>query len=173
VTNLSKQLFLFAAVASAGCTTVGSSLALKADTWDGSCNGAMREYVASLSGDSTVDCGFLALEASDKDFHNILECAKYASASRKPYIFGYRNIDQYLSFCNVAVRSAGGQLWSLQFYVPILDAMSQRKDLQYSFNAKQCSSIELRNDRRGFFALYSCTEATDALTTLLQEKADD
>ena len=169
--NLTCRLFVFIAATCAGCTTVGSSLALKQDTWGDSCNGAMREYVFALGGDTAVDCGFLALEASDKDFHNILECAKSASADGKPYRFGYRNIDQYLSFCNAAVRSPDGQLWSLQLYVPILDAMSQRKDLQYSFNAKQCSSIELRNDRRGFFALHNCTEATDALTALLQEKA--
>lgn len=169
--NLAKRFFLLAALAYAGCTTVGSSLALKPDTWDGSCNGAMREYVYALGGDTAVDCGFLALEASDKDFRNILECAKSATAGGKPYRFGYRNIDQYLSFCNAAVRSSDGRLWSLQLYVPILDAMSQRKDLQYSFNAKQCSSIELKNDRRGFFALHNCTEATDALTALLQDKA--
>lgn len=161
---------MVAMAACAGCTTLGSSLALSPDTWDGSCAGAMRAYVFPLSGDSAVDCGFLALEASDQDFRDVMDCAKSAIQSGKAYRFGYRNIDKYFSFCNVAARTPDGQLWSLQFYVPILDAMSQRKDLQYSFNASQCSSIQINNDRRGFFAFQTCTEATDALMTLLHDK---
>lgn len=171
MTKRIRQILLAAVLACAGCTTVGSSLALKSDTWDGSCSGDMRAYVFPPGGDSTVDCGFLALEASDQDFHNMLECAKFAVQSGKPYRFGYRNIDQYLSFCNVAMSTPDGQLWSLQFYVPILEAMSQRKDLQYSFNAKQCSGITLKNDRRGFFGLQGCTEATDAFMNLLHDKS--
>lgn len=162
---------LAATLACAACTTVGTSLALKPDTWDASCAGDMRSYVFPLGGDSAVDCGFLALDASDQDFRDVLECAKSAVQSGKPYRFGYRNIDKYLSFCNVAVRAPDGQLWSLQFYVPIMDAMSQRKDLQYSFNAKQCSSLALKNDRRGFFAMQQCTEATDTLMSLVHDKA--
>ena len=127
----------------------------------------MRAYVFPLSGESAVDCGFLALEASDQDFRDVMDCAKSAIQSGKAYRVGYRNIDKILSYCHVAVRSPDGQLWSLQFYVPILDAMSQRKDLQYSFNASQCSSMQIKNDRRGFFTLENCTEATDTLMTLL------
>lgn len=167
--NPIPNILLLAALACAGCTTVGTSLALKSDTWDGSCSGDMRAYAFPLSGDSAVDCGFLALDASDQDFYDMLQCAKSAVQSGQAYRFGYRNIDKYLSFCNVAVRSPDGQLWSLQYYVPILEAMSQRKDLQYSFNAKQCTSITLKNDRRGFFAMGQCTEATDALLKQLHE----
>src|SRR5579859_744905 len=169
--KLIHRVFMVAMVACAGCATVaGSGLALKQDTWDGSCAGAMRAYVFPVSGESAVDCGFLALEASDQDFRDVMDCAKSAIQSGKAYRFGYRNIDKYFSFCNVAARSPDGQLWSLQFYVPILDAMSQRKDLQYSFNASQCSGIQIRNDRRGFFAVQQCTEATDALMALLRDK---
>ena len=168
--NPSRGFLLILVLACAACTTVGGSLALQTDTWDQSCAGDMRAYAFPLSGDPAVDCGFLALDASDQDFRNVLGCAKFAVQSGKPYRFGYRNIDQYLSFCNVAVRSPDGQLWSLQFYVPILEAMSQRKDLQYSFNAKQCSGITLKNDRRGFFGLQNCSEATDAFMTLLHGK---
>lgn len=168
--NKIRKVFLLIVFACAGCTTVGSSLALKADTWDGSCSGDMRAYVFPLGGDATVDCGFLALEASDQDFRDVLACAKSAVQSGKSYRFGYRNIDQFLSFCNVAMSTPDGQLWSLQFYVPILEAMSQRKDLQYSFNAKQCSGITLKNDRRGFFGMQNCTEATDAFMSLLHDK---
>ncbi len=164
-----SKLLLLAALACAGCTTVGTSLALKPDTWDNSCAGGMRAYAFPLSGDSAVDCGFLALDASDRDFYDVLECAKSAVQSGKAYRFGYRNIDKYLSFCNVAVRAPDGQLWSLQFYVPILEAMSQRKDLQYSFNAKQCTSLTLKNDRRGFFAMGQCTEATDDILRQLHQ----
>lgn len=130
----------------------------------------MREMVQPLTGDSVVDCGFLALDASDQDFRNILQCARFAVQSGKPYRFGYRNIDKFLSFCKVAALSPDGKLWSLEFYVPIQDAMSQRKDLQYSFNAAQCSSIQLKNDRRGFFDMKDCTEATDSLMETLRDK---
>jgi hypothetical protein len=165
-----RHILLLVVLACAGCVTVGSSLALKPETWDGSCSGDMRAYAFPVGDESTVDCGFLALEASDQDFRDVLGCAKSAVESGKPYRFGYRNIDQYLSFCNVAMRTPDGQLWSLQFYVPILEAMSQRKDLQYSFNAKQCSTITLKNDRRGFFGLQGCNEATDAFMSRLHDK---
>lgn len=164
-----RKLLLIAVLACAGCTTVGSSLALQQDTWDQSCSGAMREYAFPLSGDSAVDCGFLALEAPDRDFYNIMDCAKYASASGKAYRFGYRNIDKFLSYCDVAVRSPDGRLWMLQFYVPIDEAMSRKPGLQYSFNAKQCQGLILKNDRRGFFMLDQCTEATDALMKELHQ----
>jgi hypothetical protein len=167
-----QRIILIAAISCAGCSTVGgSATALSGNTWDDSCNGAMREIVQPLTGESVVDCGFLALDASDQDFRNVLQCAKSAVQSGKPYRFGYRNIDKYLSFCKVAAHAPDGQLWSLEFYVPIQDAMSQRKDLQYNFNASQCSSIQLKNDRRGFFDMKDCTEATDALLAALRGKS--
>lgn len=159
------------ALSCAGCSTLGgSATALSGSTWDDSCRGAMREKVQPLTGDSVVDCGFLALDASDQDFRNILQCARFAVQSGKPYRFGYRNIDKFLGFCKVAALSPDGKLWSLEFYVPIQDAMSQRKDLQYNFNAAQCSSILLKNDRRGFFDMQGCTEATDSLMETLRDK---
>jgi len=166
------RILAIAAISCAGCSTVGSSVsALSDNTWDGSCNGAMREIVQPLTGDSVMDCGFLALDASDQDFRNVLQCAKFAVQSGKPYRFGYRNIDKFLSFCKIAAHSPNGKLWSLEFYVPIQDAMSQRKDLQYSFNAAQCSSIQLKNDRRGFFDMKDCNEATDALLAELHARS--
>jgi hypothetical protein len=166
------KVFLVAALSCAGCSTLGGSVsALSGDTWDGACKGAVHEIVQSLTGDSGVDCGFLALDASDQDFRNVLQCARFAVQSGKSYRFGYQNIDKILGYCAVAARAPDGQLWSLEFYVPIQDAMSKRKDLQYSFNASQCSSIQLKNDRRGFFNLESCTEATDALMTALHDKS--
>jgi len=167
--NFIRKLLPVVTLACAGCTTVGSSLALKQETWGQSCNGAMREYAFPLSGDSAVDCGFLALEASDQDFYDILQCAKDAAASGKAYRFGYRNIDKFLSYCDVAVRSPDGRLWMLQFYVPIDQAMSRKPDLQYSFNAKQCQGLILKHDRRGFFLLDQCAEATDTLLKELHE----
>jgi len=166
------RLLAVAAISCAGCSSVGSSVsALSDNTWDDSCKGAMREIVQPLTGESAVNCGFLALDASDQDFRNALQCAKFAVQSGKPYRFGYRNIDKFLSFCRIAAHSPDGQLWSLEFYVPIQDAMSRKKDLQYSFNAAQCSSIQLKNDRRGFFDMKACTEATDALLAALRDKS--
>ena len=133
----------------------------------------MREIVQPLTGDSVVDCGFLALDASDKDLYDIKECAQSSIVSGKPYRFGYQNIDKILGYCAVAARTPDGQLWSLEFYAPIDEVMNKKPGLQYNFNAKQCSDIKLLTDRRGFFNLEQCTEATDLLMTSLHDKPGD
>ena len=156
------RLTLLAALSCAGCSTLERS-ALDADTWDAPCKGAMREMIQPLTDASTVDCGFLALSASDRDFHDIMVCARSAVASGKAYRFGYQNADNFFGYCKAAARSPDGQLWSLEFYAPIDKIMNKTESLQYNFNAKQCSGVAIVNDRRGFFNLQSCTEATDTL----------
>lgn len=129
----------------------------------------MPEIIQPMTDSSTVDCGFLALSASDRDFRNIMLCAQSAVASGKAYRFGYQNADNFFGYCKAAVRSPDGKLWALEFYAPIDKVMSKAESLQYSFNAKQCSSIAIVNDRRGFFNLQSCTEATDVFMQALHE----
>ena len=165
-----RRAFLLGAIACAGCSTLaGPVSALNSDTWDASCKGAMREIVQPLTGESTVDCGFLALSASDRDFYDIMVCARSAIASGKAYRFGYQNADNFFGYCKVAARSPDGKLWSLEFYAPIDKVMDKVEPLQYSFNVKRCSNITIQNNRRGFFYLQSCTEATDSLMQSLHE----
>lgn len=167
-----QRIFLVATLTCAGCSSMGGTVAtLGGNTWDSSCKGAMREIVQPLTGDSVVDCGFLALDASDKDLYDVRKCARSSIEGGKAYRFGYQNIDKLLGYCAVAARTPDGQLWSLEFYAPIDDVMRKRADLQYNFNAKQCSDIRLLTDRRGFFNLENCTEATDALMASLRDKS--
>lgn len=159
-----RQFLMIAVTAAAGCATLTtSSTALSPTTWDGACKGAVREIAYPLSGDSAVDCGFLALDASDKDFYHIMQCAHLAIQSGKAYRIGYENLDEVFGYCNAAVRAPDGQLWSLQFYAPVDEIMGRKPDLQYRFNAKRCKSITLFDDRRGFFRPQDCSEATDDL----------
>ncbi len=166
-----QRALLITTVICAGCGSLGSSItALNASTWDDACKGAMREVIQSLPGPSPVDCGFLALSASDKDFLNIMDCAKSAVASGQTFRFGFQNADKFFGYCKGAVRAPDGQLWALEFYAPIDKIMSKSADLQYSFNAKRCTDIAVVHDRRGFFNLQDCTEATD---TLMKSSHDD
>lgn len=166
------KVLLVTALSCAGCSTLGGSVAaLSGNTWDDACKGAVHEIVEPLTGDSGVDCGFLALDASDKDLYDVKQCAKSSVASGKPYRFGYQNIDKILGYCAVAARTPDGQLWSLEFYAPIDEVMSKKADLQYSFNAKRCTDIKVETDRRSFFDLEECTEATDALMASLRDKS--
>lgn len=159
-----RKFLLIAVVAAAGCGTVTTSMtALSPSTWDNACKGAVHEIAAPLSGDSAVDCGFLTLDASDKDFYHIMQCAQLAIQAGQAYRFGYQNLDEVFGYCNAAVRAPDGQLWSLQFYAPADEIMGKKPDLQYRFNAKRCGSLAVLNDRRGFFKPQDCSEATDAL----------
>ena len=159
-----RKFLLLTAVTATGCATLTiSTTALNPTTWDNACKGAAREIAVPLSGNSAVDCGFLALDASDKDFYHIMQCAQLAIQGGKAYRIGYQNLDEVFGYCNAAVRAPDGQLWSLQFYAPVDEIMGRKPDLQYRFNAKRCVSISLLDDRRGFFRLQDCSEATDAL----------
>lgn len=163
---------LLAALSCAGCSTVGGvGSALSSRTWSDSCGGQMREIVQPLAGDTAVDCGFLALHASDKDFYDIMDCARAALASGRAYRFGYQNIDEFFGYCRAAVRSSDGQTWALEFYAPIDDVMSGKQSLQFRLNAKRCETVTVIKDRRGFFQPDRCTEATDALMKRLPEAA--
>jgi hypothetical protein len=162
---------LVVAISCAGCSTLGGSVTtLGSTTWDAPCRGAMPEIVQPLTDDSVVDCGFLALDAPDKDLYDIKRCARSSIESGKAYRFGYQNMDKLLGYCAVAARTPDGQLWSLEFYAPIDEVMKKRTDLQYNFNAKQCSDIKVLADRRSFFDLENCTEATDTLMSSLHDK---
>lgn len=159
-----RKFLLIAAVAATGCAAVTTSTtALDSATWGTACKGAVSEIAQPLSGDSAVDCGFLSLEASDKDFYHIMQCAQLAIQGGQAYRFGYQNLDEVFGYCNAAVRAPDGQLWSLQFYAPVDEIMGKKPDLQYRFNAKRCGSLSVLNDRRGFFKPQDCSEATDTL----------
>lgn len=158
------KTLLLAALSCAGCSSLGGGgSALGGGTWDSSCNGAMREIVQPLAGDAAMDCGFLALHASDKDFYDIMGCARSALASGKAYRFGYQNFDEFFGYCRAAVRSPDGRVWFLEFYAPVDEVMNGKQPFQYRFNAKQCSSVSVIKDRRGFFDAQGCSEATDEL----------
>lgn len=158
------KTLLLAALSCAGCSSLGgASPALGSGTWDGSCNGAMREIVQPLTGDAAMDCGFLALHASDKDFYDIMDCARSALKSGKAYRFGYQNFDDFFGYCRAAARAPDGRVWLLEFYAPVDEVMNGKASLQYRFNAKQCSTVSIVKDRRGFFEAQGCTEATDEL----------
>jgi hypothetical protein len=159
-----RKFLLIAAVAASGCAAVTTATtALDPATWDSACKGAAREIAFPLSGDSAVDCGFLSLDASDKDFYHIMRCAQLAIQGGQAYRFGYQNLDEVFGYCNAAVHTPDGQLWSLQFYAPVDEIMGRKPELQYRFNAKRCGSITVLNNRRGFFKPQDCSEATDAL----------
>lgn len=158
------KTLLFAALSCAGCSSLGGAGSALGDaTWDGSCNGEMRAIVQPLTDDAARDCGFLALHASDKDFYNIMGCARSALTSGRAYRFGYQNFDEFFGYCRAVVRSPDGKLWFLEFYAPVDEVMNGKGPAQYRFNAKQCSSITVIKDRRGFFQAQGCTEATDEL----------
>ena len=163
-----RKTLLLAALSCAGCSSLGGAgSALGSSTWDGSCNGVMREIAQPLAGDAAMDCGFLALHASDKDFYDIMGCARSALTSDRAYRFGYQNFDDFFGYCRAAVRSADGRVWFLEFYAPVDEVMNGKASLQYRFNAKQCSSVSVIKDRRGFFEAQNCAEATDELMKIL------
>lgn len=162
------KTLLLATLSSAGCSSLGGAgSALDSSTWDGACSRTMREIVQQLGGDAAQDCGFLALHASDKDFYDILGCARSALASGKAYRFGYQNFDDFFGYCRAVARAPDGQVWSLEFYAPVDEVMNGKAPPQYRFNAKQCSAVSVVKDRRGFFQTGQCTEATDELIKTL------
>jgi len=158
------KTLLLTTLSCAGCSTLGGAgSALDSSTWDSSCNGEMRAIVQPLAGDAAEDCGFLALHASDKDFYDIMGCARSALASGKAYRFGYQNFDEFFGYCRAVARAPDGQVWFLEFYAPVDEVMNGKGPSQYRFNAKQCSSVSVIKDRRGFFQAQGCAEATDEL----------
>lgn len=166
------KTLLLATLSCAGCSSLGGGgSALDSSSWDGACSGTMREIVQPLAGDTAQDCGFLALHASDKDFYDIMGCARTALASGKAYRFGYQNFDDFFGYCRAVARSPDGQVWFLEFYAPVAEVMNGKAPLQYRFNAKQCSAVSVVKDRRGFFAAQGCTEATDELIKILPAAA--
>jgi hypothetical protein len=121
-----------------------------------------------LTGKSAVDCGFLTYESVDNGTSDIDTCAKSAVESGKPFRFGYQGNDDELIYCTVAVRADDGQLWSLNFYVPVSEAM-KKINAQFRLQALRCSSIRIQRGR-SFFAFDGCTDATDDLVASLHRK---
>src|SRR5215472_4743095 len=159
---------LLAALSCAGCSSLGGAgSALDSHTWDDACSGTMPEIVQQLAGAAAQDCGFLALQASDKDFYDIMGCARSALADGKAYRFGYQNFDDFFGYCRAAARTPDGQVWFLEFYAPVDEVMNGKTPLQYRFNVKRCSTVSVIKDRRGFFDAQGCTEATDELMKIM------
>ena len=139
-------------------------------SWSEICYDSFRKDVDYLAGANTQDCGFLHADSDSEK--QIAACAKQAVDSGKPFKFGYMSHGDDSSFCDVAIKSSDGQLWSL--YYDADSSGGEGKTNNYSTLAvSRCNRIEFvpaAIGRGSFFALKDCSAAPEVAEAIAAQR---
>ncbi len=168
------QCLILAAIVSAGCSSLQRPNSLAAHySWGEICYDSFRQDVDYLAGVNPQDCGFLHADSySEKQ---IAACAKQVVASGKSFKFGYMSHGYDSSYCDVAIKSPDGQLWSLYYDSDSRGGEGRSNDYS-TLAVSRCNRIEFvpgTIGRGSFFALKDCSaapEITESIATHRKRK---
>jgi hypothetical protein len=98
----------------------------------------------ALSGANAIDCGLLHIDGNRYSREDVTSCAHRAAASGKPYRFGFSAVGVDSGFCNVAVRTADGSKYYLEYNYDLSfpDGDKRRGPTLY---VGRCETIEFVN----------------------------
>jgi hypothetical protein len=130
-----------------------------ADPWAANCYSGFEEDILAIAGqEESFDCGFLRMDASDKQRADANRCAKVAVAAKRPFRVGHIDADGKTLACDVALRDGSGQLWRVFYDFDLQDAQSHGQS-DGVLVASRCGSIAFRPGtglHGSFFALEDC-----------------
>jgi len=98
----------------------------------------------ALSGANAIDCGLLHIDGNRYSREDVTSCAHRAAASGKPYRFGFGAVGVDSGLCNVAVRTADGSKYYLEYNYDLSfpDGDKRRGPTLY---VGRCETIEFLN----------------------------
>ena len=155
----------------AGCAATPLRV-VPAGTWTEQCYINFEQDVSQIAGESAVDCGFLAMQATDAERNLAKSCAKSAVKAGNPFKFGYQGFGVDSVYCDVAVRRVDGQMVSVYFDSDVTGQMGSGGN-NSALWASRCKTIKFKPGTIGvgsFFDLQNCTEAPDIISNLASQK---
>jgi hypothetical protein len=154
------------------CAAAGGPYGGATRSWDQQCYPALRKDVAHLAGQSAIDCGFIQLDASETVKDRTVRCAGESISGNLPFEFGYRGVGDDSWYCDVAIRAADGQLYSLYYDSDVTGHWAERPETSRLW-LQRCKGIRMLpgTSTRSFFALDGCEESPRDLQALISARA--
>jgi hypothetical protein len=151
----------------------------KAVAWH--CYDHFARDVSEIAGTDAIDCGFMSMQATDKDRTDAQACAQAAVAGDKPFKFGWFAYGDDSSYCKVAIRTPTKQLVSLYFDSDVTGSSPPGENNSHVWTAR-CQQIEILPTPKfsgnilhfgRFFDLTQCTDAPEIFNGLSSRKKVD
>jgi hypothetical protein len=142
--------------------------------WSDNCYNGLEKDVSYLAGKDAIDCGFLPMSADLNQRKSTLACAKNAVKSHKPFHFGYASFGDDSAYCDVAIRAADGQLYSLFFDFDVTGQLGTDGSNSALWISK-CESITFRPGTIGkgsFFNQEKCVESKELRSSVVNARSD-
>jgi|GEM_PF-1185386 len=165
------RCLILVAMIAAGCSSLQRPNSLVARySWGEICYDSFRKDVDYLAGATTQDCGFLHADSDSEK--QIAACAKSVVASGKPFKFGYLSYGYDSGYCDVAIKSSDGQLWSL-YYDSDSSGGAGRTNNYSTLAVSRCNRIEFvpgTIGRGSFFSLKGCSAAREVAKSIAAQR---
>jgi hypothetical protein len=157
-----------------GCATVGGIPGdLYSYSWSNTgCYRSMKEDIQHLAAGPIVDCGFIGPHTDAGFDKKVRDCARQVIDGDQGYAFGYAGMGDDSWFCDVSVRSADGELWSLYYDSDVTGQMGLHGDHSRVW-ISHCDSIKPMPgtiSANSFFMMEGCKEAPDALRRITTQR---
>lgn len=141
-------------------------------SWKRVCYRSFAEDVDHLAGPTALDCGMAGLDANRRTRDRVATCAKRAASTDQPFKFGYVGAGDDSLFCDVAVRTPEGQLWSFYMDYDVTGQMGT-DGRNSAVWVSRCDKLEFKPGTMfwgSFFNLSECKEAPDITARLVSER---